>query len=692
MIIKIKLSILILRTIVLLSLLSPLSLHAEEFVVDNISYTTFDKIYIGESALRHVYDAQSMGGYEHCVIVSKYNKNITDIVIPESVEHGSVTYTVVGFENECFKDSKILKSIVLPNTIYAISNYTFDGCINLKSISLPSSVKCIGSYAFRNCGITSVSIPEGVEILYPFAFCDCETLASIDLPNSIKEIYPNTFQRCHNLTSLNISDSVTKIGDYAFSYSALKEIVIPANVTSLGVGAFFNCTQLSAAVIGSGVPRILKQTFMGCTSLCSVDLPNNLITIDENAFSGCSSMTSIVIPESTYAIYNEAFKGSGLREISIPNSVNFLGDGAFTSCPQLSSVTIGRQITELKYNFGDCPNLENIKIAEGNPVYDSRDNCNAIIKTAENELVFGTKSTVIPTSVTSIGYKAFIGLDISSIEIPESVTKIGTCAFQDCSLTHIEIPSSVTEIGDFAFANCKNLTKLVIPASVRTVGGAVVRGCTALESLSVEDGNRVYDSRDNCNAIILSHDNYLFSTCKNTVIPASVNKIGGFSYRDDLTTFVIPDHVTTIVAQAFMGCKNLNKIVIPKSVTSIGELAFCFCPSAEVWCMSDNPYIVQQNIFNHGPETICEILYVPIGTQDSFRANPYWNIFKNILDSDFSNLPTYIGKDIIITENQVNDDILVKRYNLNGISVSQPVKGLNILRMSDGTVKKVMVK
>ena len=127
-----------------------------------------------------------------------------------------------------------------------------------------------------------------------------------------------------------------------------------------------------------------------------------------------------------------------------------------------------------------------IIVAEGNPVYDSRNNCNAIIETATNKLVYGCKNTVIPSSVTSIGSSAFSG----------------------CSgLTSISIPSSVTSIGSGAFY-----------------------GCSGLTTITVDADNPVYDSRNNCNAIIQTTTNRLISGCKNTVIPSSVTSIGNYAF------------------------------------------------------------------------------------------------------------------------------------------------------------------
>ena len=175
-------------------------------------------------------------------------------------------------------------------------------------------------------------------------------------------------------------------------------------------------------------------------------------------------------------------------------------------------------------------------------------------------------SIVIPDSVTRIGNEAFRDCSaLTSIEIPDSVTKIGLFAFLDCSsLTSVVIPDSVTKIGDWAFWGCEGLTSIVIPDSVTKIGEDAFLGCSALTSIIVDKGNRHYDSRENCNAIIESDTNTLIVGCSNTVIPDSVTEIEktAFRGRSGLTSIVIPDSITKIGPGAFWRCSGLTSIVI----------------------------------------------------------------------------------------------------------------------------------
>ena len=263
----------------------------------------------------------------------------------------------------------------------------------------------------------------------------------------------------------------------------------------------------------------------------------------------------MTIPNGVKSINNDAFSScSALTSITIPNSVTSIGNYAFSSCSALTSITIPNSVTSIgNFVFSGCNNLTDLSVASGNTVYDSRDNCNAIIETASNTLIAGCSSTVIPNSVTSIGNNAFRGSGLISLIIP----------------------NSVTSIGDFVFHSCNNLI-----------------------DLSVASGNTVYDARDNCNAIIETASNTLIAGCSSTVIPEDVTSIGNY---------------------AFCYCGNLTSITIPHSVANIGNNAFCYCRNlTSVVSLMEEPFIYNSNAFV-GISSNC-ILTVPYGTKDAYIA------------------------------------------------------------------------
>ena len=217
-----------------------------------------------------------------------------------------------------------------------------------------------------------------------------------------------------------------------------------------------------------------------------------------------------VIPQGVEVIDCDDFYGRNeLVSVVIPDSVERICEGAFNDCRNLKSVVIPRSVDAIYGGiFDGCRNLTSIVVERGNRVYDSRGNCNAVIRTETNELFLGCSSTIIPNTVQTIG----------------------ECAFECCTgLTNILIPEGVVKIGKYAFYGCTGLTSIVIPSTVNVIGEGAFEGCENLTSIIVKEGNEVYDSRENCNAIIKTETNELIVSCSSTVVPDYVE----LPYVDD---------------------------------------------------------------------------------------------------------------------------------------------------------------
>ena len=230
--------------------------------------------------------------------------------------------------------------------------------------------------------------------------------------------------------------------DYHYTYSG--DVVIPSSVT-------YNGKTYTVTGINDGA-------FYGC-DVTSVTMPNTITWIGSGAFMECSQLTSITIPNITQ-ICDRVFQGcSGLTSITIPNSVTEIWQLAFAECTGLTSIYIPSGVNYIQEApLMGCDNLTEVIVASDNPYYDSREGCNAIIETESNLLISGCKSTVIPSSVESIGLYAFSRLGITEITIPEGVISIAPWAFENCSgLTNVTIPSSVKYIDLEAFGNCYSL-------------------------------------------------------------------------------------------------------------------------------------------------------------------------------------------------------------------------------------------
>ena len=244
----------------------------------------------------------------------------------------------------------------------------------------------------------------------------------------------------------------------AAAVTDLGEVFKNTSITSFNELQYF----VNLTAIGS-------YAFYHCYNLTSIEIPNSVTIIDSYAFSYCSNLASIEIPNSVTTIGGYAFNSCGLASIEIPNSVTWIRFCAFQFCNSLTLVEIPNSVTNIETNpFNGCNSLCQIIVDSDNTTFDSRGNCNAIIKTSTNALISGCKNTVIPNSVTKIEQSAFSDCQglTGSLIIPNSVTSIGYYAFSNCrGLTSLTIPTTVTSINSYAFSGCRNLGSLNILAN-----------------------------------------------------------------------------------------------------------------------------------------------------------------------------------------------------------------------------------
>ena len=281
---------------------------------------------------------------------------------------------------------------------------------------------------------------------------------------------------------------------------------------------FSHNESIKSLTIGEEVRTIRPHAFEECRSLSTVSFSCGLTAIGERAFSGCV----------------------GLKSLHLPQGLTTIGPDAFQICKGLSAVSIPASVSEIgEFAFFGCVSLDEMRVHPDNPVYDSREDCHALIETATNKLIHGSNNAFIPDSVEAVGHYAFAYFN---------------------KLTSLRIPRNVGSIGVYAFA------------------------CRSLESLQVDPDNPVYDSRGNCNAIIETATNKLVTGCRNTVIPNGVVEIGDGAFANcaELTSITIPYGVRRIGQYAFAYCESLTGISLPDTVTAIGENAFIGCKGLPV--------------------------------------------------------------------------------------------------------------
>lgn len=307
------------------------------------------------------------------------------------------------------------------------------------SVRIPSTVE----YNGKNYNVTSIG---------DLAFWKCSNLTSVDIPNSVTAIGVGAFSDCSGLTCVNIPNSVTSISSVAFmNCSKLSNITISNSVGTIEMGVFANCTSLISIVIPNTVTTIGLQAFSNCNSLTNITIPSSITKIGNGAFYSCSALVTLNYNAVNCEDFtdNQVFKNTNITTINIGDEVKRIPAYLAYGLNRLTNITIPSSVTYIgDCAFGHCESLANIIVENNNPIFDSRNNCNAVIKTSTNELIIGCKNSTIPNSITSIGESAFY----------------------DCSgLTNVIIPASVRTIYSKAFYNCSALQSVYCYASTPPV-------------------------------------------------------------------------------------------------------------------------------------------------------------------------------------------------------------------------------
>ena len=718
--------------------------HLEELDLKDASFVSSDhsiKVYDGSYGSYSYADAysgdeKSVGDYTFC-----YLPSLRKIILPDNV---------ASIGNCAFRYCSNLISVKLPTGLTSIGCMAFEFCTGLTSLELPTGLTSIYDNAFCWCtNLTSLQLPYNLTIIGNGAFLHCTGLTSLELPSGLTSISAYAFSECSGLTSLKLPSGITSIGYHAFAYcSGLTSLQFPSNLTSIGDDAFAGCTGLTSLQLPSGLTSIGSAAFAYCSGLTSLQFPSGLTSIGARAFQNCTGLTSLELPSGLTKIEEGAFWGcSNINSIYAYMPDPLLFDGEAKDFPTCFNENCTLYVPKKSYTaYIVAPGWGDFKtIAKFNP---------DLIRdwVTKNVAQAGTLSTVIGEDKENITKLKLTGnLNDTDVQYLEEMIReaalqeldlkdallytIESCRFRDCkNLTYLVLPDVLQRIEKEAFYGCTGLTTISLPAGLEYIYAAFP-DCTGLTSIyanmptPLQDAYSFYGlDKSNCYLYVPkgSLDAYRqdwewgrfpyiagleedpatglvsLDICPNgyrdyELIDAEMRdkvkslKISGSVYFDFINQYLsgnlqnldlIDANVTDLPYCGLDACQALTTISLPAGLRSIDKGFLSNCRNLK----TIYAYMPDPKALTYGDEFSREsrewTLYVPKGMKNAYQ-NSKWRYCKEIIEMETS------GIDSVILNPDAKE---VSRYSVNGQRLAVPVKGLNIVKYSDGTARKVVVK
>lgn len=532
-----------------------------------------------------------------------------DLVIPESVTHDNVTYTVATIGNCAFLNCYGLTSVSIPATVTTIESGALAGCSGIKNLVVPATVTTIESNAFRYVrhveysgpatdksdwnalslnGVVdgnfaypdesktrlnacldtdadgTVTIPSSVKVIAGYAFVELSSLISIDVPNTVDSIGRGVFDGCENLVSATLPAHISMIDAYLFcDCKSLKSFVVPDSVKKIRTLAFLNCTSLAEVTIGYSAEMIVGNAFRNCTNLkkiCSYAPVAPELANGDPFENVPKDEVEVTVPGGSLESYQTNWSCfSHFKEEWNPRYNVFpYADNGQTLYYRLKTDTLTNQTYAIcSYPVLFPTTVENVWEGYAKPVGDV-----VIPGTVE---INGQSYPVL-----DVGRCAFAYCDeMTSVTIPEGVFRMGNSIFYKCTrLQSAKLPSTITEMDTHIFEEDSALVSVNIPEGVTSIPYRTFFNCVSLQSVNIPAG-------------VTSIGNQSFYSCvslPSITIPEGVTSIGNwaFGHNLSLTEAKLPQSVEKIEDHAFMGCTQLASVTMPDRLDFMGEYCFAY--------------------------------------------------------------------------------------------------------------------
>ena len=484
------------------------------------------------------------------VTASAFTRNVNLVKFDVSEDNESYTSVDGVLYNKektavvCYPKS-LSGEYVIPDTVTSIEKAAFENCNKLTKITIGSGVETVNPYAFNQCNLLATVVFKDSDTankkICERAFYYCGSLTEVDFGNAVTSIGDYAFTICSKIKSLEFPDSLTSIGQFAFSpytdrtggtykESNLESVKFGTGLKTIGNYAFYDDRKISKLEFtGDSLTSIGSYAFYDNLALEELNLSGDNVSIGDNAFNNCNKLKTVNLKSGIKSIGSYAFRDcTVLDDIKLCSELETIGAYAFYNCGNLQSIEIPDNVTKIDNNtFENCSSLKSVSIGKS---------CTTISATAFNN---ATKLEKITVSADNEKYSSVDGALLNK-------EKTSIILYPKSKSGEFVIPDTVTSIADRAFSSCPNLTKITIGANVESVGAYAFSSCSALTDVVFKD-----------------------STIKKKVIG-----LYAFYNCQALSNVDFGNAVTSIGSFAFMIDKSLESIEFPDSLESIGRCAF----------------------------------------------------------------------------------------------------------------------
>lgn len=627
-----------------------------------------------------------------CCLVSVTTACPLDLVIPATVSYNGKDYSVTKIGENAFTNCAGMTTCVVPATVNYICYGAFFKPTKIKTLTFLGTTPpdCTASpFATAGYSAYTVVVPAGTWAAYTMAIprmyniieegyksvsltvdgatvkygiiSEKDKLArfesispkpegdytmpdEVELEGATYKVYAiknSALASSTNLKNIKLSKNLFSINAYGFNKCTnLQSIELPEGLVHMNTSVFNYCESMVSCKMPSTLKRMESNIYAYCYKLKSMDLPKGLEFMGQSQFAHCEALESCTGFENVDSIAGMMFGYcSSLKEIKFPTSpkITSVPSGTFQGCTSLVKVELGNNIKNLEMSaFCMCDSLRSLKIPE--TVTEIGGSC-----FMKDSLLVDIK---LPAGLTSLGATVFSGcVSLKSMELPVGITRIQTNTFNGCQgLTNVTLKGEVTEIGTTAFSACYNL-QFSIPETVKTLGTGAFQNCRSITSAVIPEG-------------VTALPNSVFNGCKklkDVKIGSKVASIGAYTFKwTAIESVNIPEAVTSIGTQAFMGDSLLKTVTLPAALTSLGTSAFKDCPELPAITLPANLATIGATAFagcsklmtvtslNPVPPTMAAStafdtdtyakadLVVPAGAEQAYKDDQYWKLFTKL--------------------------------------------------------------